>query len=156
MWCRLDPGLTRLLWVVLTSGHVGQLLDLELQGCMHLDASQNACILPARPLLTQHHTMGRVSCCKRSSNPSGLMLRGLSVTKLCWQLKLSHRIEPAQEATLESTPIQMPPESGGICGRLEDLPLGCLQGGEAEQFCLQHVASLLPRHLSRAPVESER
>ena len=28
------------------------------------------------------------------------------------------------------TPIQMPPESGGICGRLTyDLPLGCLQGG---------------------------
>ena len=31
---------------------------------------------------------------------------------------------------LQSTPIQMPPKSGGICGRLTyDLPLGCLQGG---------------------------
>jgi len=31
---------------------------------------------------------------------------------------------------LESTPIRMPPESGGICGRLtQDLPLGYLQGG---------------------------
>ena len=31
---------------------------------------------------------------------------------------------------LQSTPLQFPPESGGICGRLtSDLPLGCLQGG---------------------------
>ena len=31
---------------------------------------------------------------------------------------------------LESAAIQMPPESGGICGRLtRDLPLGWLQGG---------------------------
>ena len=31
---------------------------------------------------------------------------------------------------LKSTPIQMPPQSGGICGRMtEDLPLGCLRGG---------------------------
>ena len=31
---------------------------------------------------------------------------------------------------LYSTPIQMPPESGGICGGLtQDLLLGCFQGG---------------------------
>ena len=31
---------------------------------------------------------------------------------------------------LESTPIQMLPPEGSICGRLtRDLPLGCLQGG---------------------------
>jgi len=30
----------------------------------------------------------------------------------------------------ESIPIRIPPESGGICGRLtQDLPLGYLQGG---------------------------
>ena len=36
----------------------------------------------------------------------------------------------------DSTPIQMPPLGGGICGRLtQDLPLGCLQDGKLER-CL--------------------
>ena len=43
---------------------------------------------------------------------------------------------------LQSTPTQMPPESGEICGSLtEDLPLGYLQGGVAS--ALAPVASCL-------------
>ena len=44
---------------------------------------------------------------------------------------------------LESTPIQMLPRSGGICGRLtEDLPLGYLQGVTRvgfERFVASHI-----------------
>ena len=52
---------------------------------------------------------------------------------------------------LKSTPIQMPPESGVICGTLtQDLPLGCLQGGPARPLQVH------PRGPPRRPFSRRR